>query len=76
MEKLKDKDLNLLMNRKPFLTTRQMAEMFGYKSTDALRKQRMKGKKPLFPFFKIGRRVFYDLGKILELIEQKLKNEK
>ena len=33
----------------------------------------MKGKKALFPFFKIGRRVFYDLGKILELIEQKLK---
>ncbi len=72
MSKVNDKDLTLLMNKKPFLTTRQMSEMFGYKSTDALRKQRSKGNKPLFPFIKIGRRVFYDLSKILELTEQKL----
>ena len=53
MEKLKDEDLNLLMSRKPFLTTRQMAEMFGYKSTDALRKQRTKGKKLYSHFLKL-----------------------
>jgi len=46
--------------------------LFGYKSTDALRKQRSKGNKPLFPFIKIGNRIFYDLAEILKLAERSL----
>jgi hypothetical protein len=72
MKKVNDADIELLMNRKPFLTTRQLSELFGYKSTDALRKQRSKGNKPLFPFIKIGNRIFYDLAEILKLAERSL----
>lgn len=67
-----DKDIQLLINRRPFLTTRQLSKLFGYKSTDALRKQRSKGHKPLFPFVKIGNRIFYDLSEILKLVERSL----
>lgn len=67
-----DKDIQLLINRRPFLTTRQLSKLFGYKSTDALRKQRSKGHKPLFPFIKIGNRIFYDLSEILKLVERSL----
>jgi hypothetical protein len=72
MKKVSDADIELLMNRKPFLTTRQLSKLFGYKSTDALRKQRTKGNKPLFPFIKIGNRIFYDLAEILKLAERSL----
>ena len=72
MNKVNDVDLQLLMERKPFLTTRQLSKLFGYKSTDALRKQRSKGNKPLFPFIKIGNRIFYDLAEILKLAERSL----
>ena len=72
MNKVNDADLQLLMERKPFLTTRQLSKLFGYKSTDALRKQRSKGNKPLFPFIKIGNRIFYDLSEILKLAERSL----
>jgi len=65
-------ELEMLMNKKPFLTTRQLSKLFGYKSTDALRKQRSKGNKPLFPFIKIGNRIFYDLSEILKLAERSL----
>ena len=67
-----DKDIQLIINRRPFLTTRQLSKLFGYKSTDALRKQRSKGHKPLFPFVKIGNRIFYDLSEILKLVERSL----
>jgi len=67
-----DKDIQLLINRRPFLTTRQLSKLFGYKSTDALRKQRSKGHKTLFPFVKIGNRIFYDLSEILKLVERSL----
>jgi hypothetical protein len=72
MKKVNDADIELLMNRKPYLTTRQLSKLFGYKSTDALRKQRTKGNKPLFPFIKIGNRIFYDLAEILKLAERSL----
>jgi len=72
MNKIDDKDIQLLINRRPFLTTRQLSKLFGYKSTDALRKQRSKGHKPLFPFVKIGNRIFYDLSEILKLVERSL----
>lgn len=72
MQKITNEELKLLMNKRPILTTKQLSELFGYKSTDALRKQRSKGHKPLFPYIKIGKRIFYDLSKILELAEQKL----
>ena len=72
MNKVNDADIELLMKRKPFLTTRQLSKLFGYKSTDALRKQRSKGNKPLFPFIKIGNRIFYDLAEILKLAERSL----
>ncbi len=72
MNKLKDADMQLLMDRKPFLTTRQLSKLFGYKSTDALRKQRSKGNRPLFPYIKIGNRIFYDLSEILKLAERSL----
>jgi len=72
MNKMDDKDIQLLINRRPFLTTRQLSKLFGYKSTDALRKQRSKGHKPLFPFVKIGNRIFYDLSEILKLVERSL----
>lgn len=67
-----EKDIKLLINRRIFLTTRQVSKLFGYKSTDALRKQRSKGHKPLFPFIKIGNRIFYDLSEILKLVERSL----
>jgi hypothetical protein len=72
MKKANDADIDMLMNKKPFLTTRQLSKLFGYKSTDALRKQRSKGNKPLFPFIKIGNRIFYDLSEILKLAERSL----
>jgi hypothetical protein len=72
MKKVNDADIELLINRKPFLTTRQLSKLFGYKSTDALRKQRTKGNRPLFPFIKIGNRIFYDLAEILKLVERSL----
>ena len=72
MKKANDADIEMLMNKKPFLTTRQLSKLFGYKSTDALRKQRTKGNKPLFPFIKIGNRIFYDLAEILKLAERSL----
>jgi len=72
MKKANDADIEMLMNKKPFLTTRQLSKLFGYKSTDALRKQRSKGNKPLFPFIKIGNRIFYDLAEILKLAERSL----
>jgi len=72
MNKVNDADLQLLMKRKPFLTTRQLSKLFGYKSTDALRKQRSKGNRPLFPYIKIGNRIFYDLSEILKLAERSL----
>ena len=72
MKKTNDADIEMLMNKKPFLTTRQLSRLFGYKSTDALRKQRSKGNKPLFPFIKIGNRIFYDLSEILKLAERSL----
>jgi hypothetical protein len=65
-------ELEMLMNKKPLLTTRQLSKLFGYKSTDALRKQRSKGNKPLFPYIKIGNRIFYDLSEILKLAERSL----
>jgi hypothetical protein len=72
MNKVNDAGLQLLMERKPFLTTRQLSKLFGYKSTDALRKQRSKGNKTLFPYIKIGNRIFYDLSEILKLAERSL----
>ena len=72
MKKANDVEIEMLINKKPFLTTRQLSKLFGYKSTDALRKQRSKGNKPLFPFIKIGNRIFYDLAEILKLAERSL----
>jgi hypothetical protein len=72
MKKANEADIKLLMNKKPFLTTRQLSRLFGYKSTDALRKQRSKGNKPIFPFIKIRNRIFYDLSEILKLVERSL----
>ena len=72
MKIINKEDLEILMKKKPFLTTRQLSKLFGYKSTDALRKQRSKGHKPLFPFIKIGNRIFYDLAEILKLAERSL----
>ena len=72
MKIINKEELEILMKKKPFLTTRQLSKLFGYKSTDALRKQRTKGNKPLFPFIKIGNRIFYDLAEILKLAERSL----
>jgi len=72
MKKANEADIELLMNKKPFLTTRQLSRLFGYKSTDALRKQRSKGNKPIFPFIKIRNRIFYDLSEILKLVQRSL----
>ena len=72
MKKINDAEIEMLISKKPFLTTRQLSKLFGYKSTDALRKQRSKGNKPLFPFIKIGNRIFYDLAEILKLAERSL----
>ena len=72
MKKINDAEIEMLISKKPFLTTRQLSKLFGYKSTDALRKQRSKGHKPLFPFIKIGNRIFYDLAEILKLAERSL----
>jgi hypothetical protein len=72
MKIINNEELEILMKKKPFLTTRQLSKLFGYKSTDALRRQRSKGHKPLFPFIKIGNRIFYDLSEILKLAERSL----
>jgi hypothetical protein len=72
MKIINKEELEILMKKKPFLTTRQLSKLFGYKSTDALRRQRSKGHKPLFPFIKIGNRIFYDLSEILKLAERSL----
>ena len=72
MKIINKEELEILMKKKPFLTTRQLSKLFGYKSTDALRRQRSKGHKPLFPFIKIGNRIFYDLAEILKLAERSL----
>ena len=72
MNKVNDADFELLMNKNSFLTTNQLAKLFGYKSTDALRKQRSKGNRPIFPYTKIGNRIFYSLSEILKLAQQNL----
>jgi hypothetical protein len=72
MKIINKEELEILMKKKPFLTTRQLSKLFGYKSTDALRRQRSKGHKSLFPFIKIGNRIFYDLSEILKLAERSL----
>ena len=72
MKKINDAEIEMLISKKPFLTTRQLSKLFGYKSTDALRKQRSKGHKHIFPFIKIGNRIFYDLAEILKLAERSL----
>lgn len=66
-----EKQLELLKKESPILTTKQMASYMGYKSDDALRKQRSSSSS-IFPYFKIGNRVFYPLAKTLELAEKKL----
>jgi len=72
MKIINKEELKILMKKKPFLTTRQLSKLFGYKSTDALRRQRSKGHNSLFPFIKIGNRIFYDLSEILKLAERSL----
>lgn len=68
---ISQQQLEILMKQKPYLSSKQMAKVFGYKSDDALRKQRCENR-TLFPYVKVGTRVFYDLGKTLEIAENKL----
>ena len=35
MKKTNDEEIEMLINKKPFLTTRQLSKLFGYKSTDS-----------------------------------------
>lgn len=69
--KVSDQELGNISKQRPFLSSKQMAIIFGYKSDDALRKQRCE-KRSLFPYIKVGRRVFYDLAKVLQIAEIKL----
>jgi len=72
MQTITAHELELLKKQTPFLSSKQMAELFGYKSDDALRKQRSKNGTLIFPYIKIGNKVFYPLSKTLELAEKNL----
>jgi hypothetical protein len=65
------KTLDLLMRQEPFLSSKQMAKFMGYKSDDALRKQRSK-KYSLFPYIKLKGRIFYRLSDTLEEVKKNL----
>jgi hypothetical protein len=66
------KTLDLLMKQEPILSSKQMAKYFGYKSDDALRKQRSKNSS-LFPYIKLRGRVFYRLSDTLAEVQKNLK---
>lgn len=65
------KTLELLMKQEPILSSKQMAKFMGYKSDDALRKQRSKNH-TLFPYIKLRGRVFYRLSDTLEEVKKNL----
>ena len=53
------------------LTSKQLAAMVGLKTEAALRKQRSKNRS-LFPYCKVGRRVFYPLDLITKALHKKV----
>ena len=59
------------LKKDTILSSKEMAEWFGYKSDDALRKQRCMNR-TIFPYFKLGGRVFYRLADILEEVKKNL----
>ena len=61
-KKLVDSDCKIL-------TSKQMADLIGLKSDGALRKQRSKHRS-LFPYSKIGGRVFYSLDLIVRTLNE------
>ena len=51
------------------LTSKQLSIMVGLKGDAALRKQRSKGRS-LFPYCKVGRRIFYPVDEIVRTLNE------
>ena len=67
---LSDAEFQKLMEEEhKILSSRQLADMIGLKSDAALRKQRSKNRS-LFPYCKVGRRIFYPVDLIVKTLNK------
>jgi len=64
-----DEFLKLIEDKCKILSSKQLAVMIGLKSDAALRKQRSKDRS-LFPYCKVGRRVFYPVDLIVKTLNK------
>ena len=53
------------------LTSKQLAKIINLKSDAALRKQRSKGRS-LFPYTRVGRKIFYPANLIVKTLQQNM----
>jgi hypothetical protein len=68
---LDDKEVKQLMdNQIKLLTSKQLAVIIGLKSDAALRKQRSSKHNSLFPYCRIGRRIFYPVDLLVKTIHK------
>ena len=67
---LSDAEFQKLMEEEhKILSSRQLADMIGLKSDAALRKQRSNNRS-LFPYCKVGRRIFYPVDLIVKTLNK------
>ncbi len=67
---LSDAEFQKLMeDEHKILSSRQLADMIGLKSDAALRKQRSNNRS-LFPYYKVGRRIFYPVDLIVKTLNK------
>ncbi len=67
---LSDVEFQKLMEEEhKILSSRQLADMIGLKSDAALRKQRSNNRS-LFPYCKVGRRIFYPVDLIVKTLNK------
>ena len=68
---LDDKEVQQLMdNQIKLLTSKQLAKIIGLASDAALRKQRSSSNKSLFPYCRIGRRIFYPVDLLVKTLHK------
>ena len=67
------KNLKICSEREIFklLTSKQLAKIINLKSDAALRKQRSKGRS-LFPYTRVGRKIFYPANLIVKTLQQNM----
>ena len=68
---LDDNEVKQLMEQQiKLLTSKQLARIIGLASDAALRKQRSKQHKSLFPYCRIGRRIFYPVDLLVKKLHK------